>query len=183
MVAVPPGHDRPSRTRLVHCVVHTGNVDHPKAIGDRSTLAVMLALDDAGYDILVPFGENVRYDLVIDDGATLARVQCKTGRLRAGAIRFAVCSCYGHHRNPGTARRDYAGQVDLFAVYCPETSGVYLVPIADLPVKVQAALRVEPTRNAQQRRIRQASTYQIATVALEATREPGACAGGSAPCA
>ena len=57
-------------------------MEHPKAIGDRSTLAIMIALQSAGYTVLLPFGENTRYDLVIDDGARLARVQCKTGRLR-----------------------------------------------------------------------------------------------------
>jgi len=52
----------------------------------------MLALREAGFAVLVPFGENTRYDLVIDDGERLARVQCKTGRLRSGAIVFKVCS-------------------------------------------------------------------------------------------
>ncbi len=81
-------------------------LEHPKDKGDRTTLAVMLALRECGYAVLVPFGENTRYDLVIDDGQDLARVQCKTGRLRKGAVIFAVCSCYGHHMRPGEARRD-----------------------------------------------------------------------------
>jgi len=139
-------------------------MEHPKDVGDRTTLAVMLGLRDAGYAISVPFGENTRYDLVIDDGVALARVQCKTGRLRLGAVRFATCSCYGHHAHPGKARRDYMGHVDFFAVYCPETAGVYLIPIEHLSVRVQAALRVEPPRNGQRRRIRFASEYEIATV-------------------
>ena len=42
------------------------------------------ALIEAGYAVSKPFGENQRYDLVIDDGETLARVQVKTGRLRNG---------------------------------------------------------------------------------------------------
>jgi hypothetical protein len=37
-------------------------VEHPKAIGDRTTMAVMLALREAGYVVLVPCGENTRYD-------------------------------------------------------------------------------------------------------------------------
>ena len=54
-------------------------MEHPKTKGEKSTLAIMLALREAGYDLLVPFGENTRYDLVLDDGCCLARVQCKTG--------------------------------------------------------------------------------------------------------
>jgi hypothetical protein len=144
-------------------------VDHPKDIGDRSTLAAMLGLKAAGYALLVPFGENTRYDLVIDNGGPMWRVQCKTGRLRNGGITFAVTSCYGHHRNPTTARRTYHGQVDYFAVYCPETAGVYLTPIEDLPAQASARLRVEPARNGQQRRIRYAADYEIAKVRVTTT--------------
>jgi PD-(D/E)XK endonuclease len=86
-------------------------MEHPKDIGDRSTLAIMLALECAGYQLLIPFGENTGYDLVIDDGARLARVQCKTGRFRGGAVRFSTCSTYGHHLHPGDARRAHHGEV------------------------------------------------------------------------
>src|SRR3990172_208957 len=53
-------------------------MEHTKAVGDRTTLAVMLALEEAGYPFLIPFGENTRFDLAIDEGSRLARVQCKT---------------------------------------------------------------------------------------------------------
>jgi PD-(D/E)XK endonuclease len=43
-------------------------MEHPKDVGDRSTLAVMLALCAAGYAVCLPFGENTRCDLVIDEG-------------------------------------------------------------------------------------------------------------------
>jgi hypothetical protein len=88
-------------------------------------------------------------------------------------------SSYGHHRNPATHRRAYHGQIDYFAVYCPETSGVYLVPIEDLAVRVQGALRVDPPRNGQHLRIRMAVDYEIGRVAVErsdartATATPG----------
>jgi hypothetical protein len=81
-------------------------MDHPKDIGDRTTLAVMLVLREAGFGVLTPFGENTRYDLAIDDGCKLFRVQCKTGRIRQGAVRFAVCSCYGHHLRAKDVRRE-----------------------------------------------------------------------------
>ena len=126
----------------------------------------MLVLRQVGYAISVPFGENTRYDLVIDDGERLLRIQCKTGRLRMGAVRFATCSSYGHHRNPGTARRSYAGQIDSFAVYCPETNGVYLIPIADVPTKSNAMLRIDVPRNRQSKRIRFARDYWLGAVRM-----------------
>ena len=141
-------------------------MEHPKSKGDRTTLAVMIALREEGYAISIPFGENTRYDLLIDDGKAIARVQCKTGRLRAGAVLFAVCSCYGHHRNPSQVRRDYHGEVDYFAVFCQETEGVYLVPIGEISTRVVGTLRVEPPRNNQVKHVRWAADFQIGSLAL-----------------
>jgi PD-(D/E)XK endonuclease len=149
-------------------------MEHPKAKGDRSTLAIMLALQDAGYHVLVPFGENTRYDLVIDDGKSLKRVQCKTGRLRQGAIRFSACSSSAHHPNPKMDVRAYLGDIDYFGVYCAETGGVYLVPVADAQIRRLGSLRVTPARNSQKRRVRHAADYEIGIVAVRATAELGA---------
>jgi hypothetical protein len=132
-------------------------MEHPKAKGDRTTLAVKLGLPEAGYSFSVPFGENVRFDLILIEKERLARVQCKTGRLRNGAVLFATCSCYGHHRNPASARRSYLGQVEYFAVYCRELGSVYLVPITGLGTRNQATLRVESPRNNQRTRVRRAT--------------------------
>jgi PD-(D/E)XK endonuclease len=139
-------------------------MEHPKDVGDRSTLAVMLALREEGFAIAIPFGENVRYDLVIDDDTRLARVQCKTGRLQNGAIRFMTSSSYAHHKSPKERSRHYFGQIDCFGVYCPETRGVYLIPIEAVPTTARASLRVDVPRNGQRKRIRLASDYQIGTV-------------------
>jgi len=138
-------------------------MEHAKDIGDGSLLAIMAAFRAEGLAMYLAFGENTRSSLIIEAGDRLARVQCKTGRLRGGVV-FRACSSYGHHRNPLTARRDYQGQVDAFAVYCPETAGVYLVPIADLSVHVEAKLRVDPPRNGQRKRIRLAADYEIGRI-------------------
>jgi hypothetical protein len=148
--------------RTTALVIEMG--EHPKLIGDRTTLAVMLALIDAGLDVSVPFGENCRYDLIIDHGRRLTRVQCKTGRLRDGAVRFATASTYGHLPSPCETRRDYLGEIDEFAVYCPGTGGMYLLPIQDVTTRANAYLRVDPPRNGQRKRIRYARDYEIARV-------------------
>jgi hypothetical protein len=139
-------------------------MEHPKDIGDRSTLAIAIALQADGRAVYFPFGENTRADLVLDDGTRLARVQCKTGRLRSGVVLFKTCSSYAHHSNPASAARSYLGEIDYFAVYCPETSGVYLVPIEDVPLKWAGSLRVDETRNHQRRRNRYASENPIGRV-------------------
>ena len=128
----------------------------------------MLAMHELGCPFLVPFGENTRYDLVLELASELARVQCKTGRLREGAILFKTCSTYDHHPYSKPSR-DYGGQVDYFAVYCAQTCGVYLIPIGELPNRVTASLRVSAPRNNQRRRIRYAADYEIAKVSVVAS--------------
>ena len=154
-------------------------MEHPKTVGDRSQLAITLALIDAGFAVFLPFGENTRCDLIIDDGIQTGRVQCKTGRLREGAVRFSACSNYAHHTNPKAVQRDYLGEVDYFGVYCPQTEGVYLVPIAEVQVRRVGALRVDPPLNGQRQGIRRASDYEIAQVAVRPTAGPGAIPGAA----
>jgi hypothetical protein len=87
-----------------------------KAIGDLSELEVAIALARAGYIVSKPLGDSHRYDLVIDDGETLSRVQVKTGRLNLGAIRVSCCSS---HRHRGGTSRSYRGQSSSSASFVP----------------------------------------------------------------
>jgi hypothetical protein len=137
-------------------------MQHPKDIGDRSTLAIMYALRLQGASIFVPFGENTRCDLIVEEHGRLSRVQCKTGCLRNGVVLFNTCSSYAHHPNPKTPKSDYVGEIDEFAVFCPDLGSVYRIPIEDLSAIRRGTLRVEPTRNCQSKRIRLAAAYEIA---------------------
>jgi hypothetical protein len=111
-----------------------------KAVGEVSEANVLAALMTAGYAVSIPFGNNQRYDMVIEkpngDG-NLLKVQCKTGRLYGGAIGFP-CANNAY----GGVRKDYRGQVDLFAVFCPENSRVYIVPIEKCGVSL-TSMRVD----------------------------------------
>jgi hypothetical protein len=145
-------------------------VEHPKDIGDRSTLAIIIALRELGYSVLLPFGENTRYDPAIERAQNVWLVQCKTGRFVRGVVEFRTASSYYHHPHPKMPAKHYHGQVDFFAVYCTETGAVYLVPIDDLDVDSHASLRVAPCRNNQRKRIRFAADYEIGRVAIEGLR-------------
>ena len=98
-----------------------------KDVGNISELAVMAALAKMGKRILVPFGDNLRYDLLIDNqDGTFTRVQCKTARLKEdkGYIKFATCSSQYHR---GGVKHDYYYEAELFGVYCPQLDKVYLI--------------------------------------------------------
>jgi len=64
-------------------------------------------------------------------------------------------------------KRDYIGEIDYFAVYCRETSGVYLIPIQHAQVRTKGSLRVHPPRNNQRRLIRLAREYEIGRVDIQ----------------
>ncbi len=111
-----------------------------------------------GYGVLVPWGVNQRYDLLIEQDGKFLRAQCKTGRLRHGAIRFATKSVRMKTRK--AFWRGYVGEADLFLVHCPQTGGVYVVPVDEAPTQ-EMRLRVEPSRNNQARGIHWAKDYEL----------------------
>lgn len=129
-----------------------------KSTGVISELSVMVALAKSGYRLLLPYGENCRYDVAIERKGEFKRVQIKTGRLRDGVIIFNAFSSHTHRG--GSSARLYTDEVDLFGVYCRATEGVYLIPVDE--ASQQCHLRVEQPKNAQARKIRWASDFLIA---------------------
>jgi PD-(D/E)XK endonuclease len=85
--------------------------DHPVDVGHRSEAAILSQLVRQGYRVLLPFGVNQRYDMVLDNDGRLLKVQCKTGRLKEGAIRFSS--------NTVNLTSDVPGTVHA----CPEPAG------------------------------------------------------------
>ncbi|HET9031054.1 MAG TPA: group I intron-associated PD-(D/E)XK endonuclease [Candidatus Aquilonibacter sp.] len=128
-----------------------------KRIGDIAEMRIMAACAEAGYHVLVPFGENRRYDIVLERDGRFFRVQVKAGRLRNGSLIFNAYSAHSH-RN-GMANRRYDGEIDYFGVWCGDDRTAYLIPVSD--VGVVGCFRVLPTRNGQRRRVRWALNYLL----------------------
>jgi hypothetical protein len=97
--------------------METGVKRNTKRVGDISELRVMCDLVRAGYLVSIPFGENHRYDLIIEKDFVLSRVQVKTGRLRNGAVIFNCYSSHSHRGGPTC--RVYTGQVEFFGIFVP----------------------------------------------------------------
>jgi len=136
----------------------TGVKRNTKRTGDISELRLMHDLVRVGYLVSIPFGEDHRYDLVIEKDGQFASVQVKTGRLRKGSVLF---NCFSSHTHRGgSACRMYTGEIDFFGIYCPDTDATYLVPIGEVPVQL-GTLRVTPTRNGQCRKLRWAHKYLL----------------------
>lgn len=127
--------------------------------GDLSEFEIATALMRAGKRVLRPLSAGLRYDLAIDGGdGTVVRVQCKTGVLKDGFITFRVCNADA--RRPSGV--PYQGQIEAFGVYCPQNGRTYLIPMSAVVMNSSTArLRIEPTRNGQQKGVRQASMFEI----------------------
>ena len=124
--------------------------------GNTTEAAVLTALVKRDFAVLLPFGEGHPYDLVVHLTAdSFLRVQCKTARYLKDCVIFNSTST-----DHGRGRGNYLGLADIFGVYSPRTGAVYLVPVGDVP-SFEGRLRVEPTRNNQQRRVRSAADYEI----------------------
>jgi PD-(D/E)XK endonuclease len=123
--------------------------------GNAAEAAVLCAFAQRGYSVLVPFGDGHPYDLVVELGTDLLRVQCKRAWPSRGCMLFN-----SRGTDHGNGRRSYRGLADIFGVYFPLTEAVYLVPIDAVPPS-KGWLRIEPARNNQKRGVRFAADFEI----------------------
>jgi hypothetical protein len=122
---------------------------------------------------LLPFADHRRYDLVFEDEkGHFFRVQCKTGWVTNGVLKFATSSVDSRSVKGRTLRKGYRGEIDFFGVYCPQTDKVYLVAVDEVPT-IEAFLRLTNPRNNQTSKIRWASDYEIGGVAQLGARLNG----------
>jgi hypothetical protein len=159
------------------------NRDHPSydpnRIGAISEARIIAALIEAGKVVLESNKQVLPFDLAVYENGRFVRVQCKTGRVVRGAVYFRPHRLRAARRETGWQRRvtSYLGEVDAFAVYCPETGDVYLVPIEDINTQQVCTLRLDPAKNNQTRRVRWAAQYlvgaQPAPTSVEITPQPG----------
>lgn len=118
---------------------------HPKERGHQSEAAVLHELVKRGVTVLEPFGDNERYDFVINIEGKFYRLQIKTARIENGRLQFET-------RSTGTLTRSieketYAGDVDAFIVYSPDIERTFAVEIADAPATSMSLRLKEPKKS------------------------------------
>lgn len=127
-----------------------------KAKGEISEGHVIAHLLKKGHSVSMPFGDNQRYDLILDDGKRLWRVQVKTARLHKGCLVFNTASVNGFTG----ARTNYDDKIDLFLVYSPDTDKVYRVPVEQVPAS-SMTLRVEQPKGGPKTTLVWAKNYEF----------------------
>ncbi|MFC6954027.1 group I intron-associated PD-(D/E)XK endonuclease [Halorubellus litoreus] len=106
------------------------SVENTEALGDETEVAILHQLVEAGWSVSIPFGDNDKYDLVVDDGDALCRIQCKTAwRNKPETIRFDTHS--QTTKDGDYHEATYEGGADAFVVRFPESGQLYWIDVED----------------------------------------------------
>ncbi len=126
----------------------------------------MSAYIKAGFTVSVPFGTGAPYDLIVDNGSCLYKVQVKTGWRCKGCILYRSTRRV-REAHPYAARPYTETEVDYFAIYHPPTDSIYVVPFKIC--SGNGCLRLDPVHNGQQKLIRWARDFTWAKHVEELT--------------
>lgn len=147
-------------------------LDNPNHKGNVAELAIATEAANLGLSVLKPLTEHETYDLALDLGERIWRVQCKWATLKDRVVHVHVGRCRTSKR--GYVRTTYqAGDLDALAAYCQALHKCYLLPAKMVVGRHSIQLRTAPARNNQQAAINFASDYELGAVAQLAERVGG----------
>ena len=99
-----------------------------KQQGDTAELKFMLLNHELGYTVSKPFGDNSKYDLIVQIGSELQRVQVKSTRRKDTSSRMDCYSCIvcsGSKNKQSYSEKD----IDYIAIYVIPENAWYKIPI------------------------------------------------------
>jgi prevent-host-death family protein len=128
--------------------------------GAIAEAAIELEAVKLGYVVWRSLVEGRRYDLIVDTGARLLRVQCKWAPLQGKVV--VVRGETNRHTPHGYVRTTYsAEEIDGVAAYCPELKRCFYVPIEVIAGHRMLHLRLAPAANCQEAAINWAADYEF----------------------
>jgi hypothetical protein len=129
--------------------------------GAIAEAAIALEALKLGIEVYRPVAEGGRYDMILDLGSRLLRVQCKSACLVGDNV---VVRSYSFRRTrDGYVKRGYSSEdVDAIAAYCLELDRSFFISIELAERHRTLSLRLAPTRNNQRRRINWADDFDFA---------------------
>jgi hypothetical protein len=132
----------------------------PSQRGAIAETAIVHAAVRLGMGVYRPVAEGGRYDLILDVGTLLLRVQCKSAVHRGDVVVIRCRSCR-RGRN-GFVRRFYTSdEVDAIAAFCPELDRCFLLPLDRFSGRAEIQLRLAPARNNQDRGVNWADDFRL----------------------
>ena len=130
-----------------------------KQKGNLTELQCLTAFYQEGCHVSLPYGENSRYDMIVDVQGKLIRVQVKTSSLKNNSNDAITFSCRSSHVNStGVKNIKYTDEeIDYFATFWE--GQCYLIPVSEC--STEKILRFSPPRNGQIKGISFASDYTL----------------------
>jgi prevent-host-death family protein len=149
--------------------------------GAIAEAAILMEAVKLGFVVLRPQVEGRRYDLIIDTGPKLLRMQCKWARRLRDVI--VVHLSTSRHTPHGYISTTYGpNEIDGIGVYCQELKRCYYLPIEVAAGRRCFHLRLAPAANHQEAAINWAADYEFGAIAQLGERSAGSRkVGGSNP--
>ncbi len=134
--------------------------DNSSVVGNIGETMALSEFARRGITVLIPFGKNVPYDLVIQIENKFFRIQCKTTQrpYKEGQMRFNICRTNGF---TGEHKRYADNEIDYFCLYCIENDYIALVPMEEISSSREFVIRTEKPKNNQLKGIHMADDYSI----------------------
>lgn len=128
-----------------------------KTIGDVAELTVAAFCIAKGWQVSKPYGDNAKYDLIIDRDNHLYRIQIKARSQRKGVINLEL------YNNARSYRQTYdKTQLDAFIVFDIDTKRIAWLSWDDIDgISSNVTLRVKDVNNKQTANIRWFSDYEL----------------------
>jgi hypothetical protein len=128
--------------------------------GAIAEAAVVYEAVRLGVGVWLPLSDHEPYDLILDLGTRLLRVQCKWAVRRRDVV---VITCRRNRRGPnGFIRRVYEqNEIDVIAAHCASLGSTYLLPPHLSVGRTAVNLRLSPARNNQRAGINRAQDFEF----------------------
>lgn len=136
-----------------------------KQKGNLTELQCITACYALGCSVSIPYGENSRYDFILDVNGKLLKIQVKTSRFKKtiknpqDAIVFS-CRSTNSNSQGNTYHRYSKNEIDCFATYWNNTC--YLIPVDEC--SVEKTLWFNAPANGQKSMITMASDYELSKI-------------------
>ena len=146
--------------------------------GDIAEAEIAACAIREGCIVARPLTDHPPYDLVLEVGRRLMRVQCKWAALRRDVIEIRIARC-SYSPTKGYVRSIYRpDEIDAIAAYCEKLDQCYLVPIEVLDGQNWLSLRLSPPKNGQKAAIHFATEYELPGAVAQLGRASGWQPGG-----
>ena len=103
--------------------------------GDVGEARAIYEFVKLGYVVSKPINDKAKYDLIVDDGNALKKVQVKTSRHQTSESRYAVniTTVYSNKNNTNIRKRENSDYDILFIL--TEDGNAWIIPTSDITAR------------------------------------------------